>query len=111
MERFARFKDGFFVFAADRHLCHITLASKQEFVIFSPYHNPPWLAFDQSQGLGINWPSPIILKAKKMDEYDCDSLGFYVKQIYKSIGVPCPPKYAELNTMTIDELATLSRSQ
>ncbi|PPQ88478.1 hypothetical protein CVT26_004609 [Gymnopilus dilepis] len=89
----ARFVDGFFFFAHDDHLIHLTDATKLDLEIFSPHHNPPWVKFNQHQGLARTLVRPIVLKRSDYDESKLLDFGYWVRKVYSTMGLSLPGRY------------------
>ncbi|KDR82241.1 hypothetical protein GALMADRAFT_135600 [Galerina marginata CBS 339.88] len=90
-----RFNNGYFVFANDRHLRHITNASSTEFMIYSPFEESSWGEFDQFQLISSAVAGPLLLRAADYPEKECLALPHFVKKVHRNVhAAPAvPAKY------------------
>ncbi|KDR65665.1 hypothetical protein GALMADRAFT_148488 [Galerina marginata CBS 339.88] len=82
---FGRFDDGYFVFAYDQHLRHITNGSTTEFMMYSPFDKSSWVEFDQFQKVSSAVVGPLLLRACDYPDIECLGLPHFVKKIHQNV--------------------------
>ena len=66
-----RIVNGFFVFSMDAHLCHITQIATTEYMVYSPFTNPPWEEFNPHQPISSAQSGLIILQPASHPPSSC----------------------------------------
>jgi hypothetical protein len=90
-----RFDNGYFVFAHDQHLRHITNGATTEFLAYSLVDHPCWIEFDQFQPISAATMGPILLRAADYPERDCLALPHFVTKIHRQarFSPPVPERF------------------